>query len=84
MVGAAVATMAAYLLLYVFHLIMARVVINEPYHYPYRFFYAYLLLAVAVTALFYIIVDLTVLRWAIAAVTGALLLWRIVKNKSIF
>lgn len=84
MVGAAVATMAAYLLLYVFHLVMARVVINEPYHYPYRFFYAYLLLAVAVTALFYIIVDLTVLRWAIAAVTGVLLLWRIVKNKSIF
>lgn len=84
MLGAALATLAAYVLLYLFHLIMARFVIREPYHYPYRFFYVYLLIALGMTGLFYLLIDMALVRWAIAVVVAVLLLCRIIRNKSIF
>ena len=84
MVGAAVATAISYVLLYIFHLIMAHVTIKAPYHYPYRFFYVYLAVVLVATAVFYLIEDLFFIRWAIFAAAAVLTLLRIYKNKSIF
>lgn len=84
MLGAAVATLVSYALLYLFHLFIARVIIKEEYHYPYKFFYIYLLVVAAMIGLFYLILDLVLIRWAIFLLAAALILWRIYKNKSIF
>lgn len=84
MIGAATATLLAYVLLYVFHLIMAKWVIRETYHYPYRFFHVYMLIVLGMGGLFYLLVDHPLVRWSIAAVTAALMLIRVWRNKSIF
>ncbi len=84
MMGAAFATLVSYAALYLFHLIIVKFVIKEEYHYPYKFFYAYLAVAVVFTALFYIIADLPLVRWFIFAIAAVLILLRVFKNKSIF
>lgn len=84
MMGAAVATLLSYVLLYLFHLFMARKMIKEEYHYPYNFFYWYLLIVLLMTGLFYLIIDLPLIRWAIFAGAAVLTVMRVYKNKSIF
>ncbi len=84
MVGAAAATLLSYALLYLFHLFIARVVIKEEYHYPYKFFYIYLAVVILFAALFYFIIDLVWIRWAIFLLAAVLVVMRILKNKSIF
>jgi O-antigen/teichoic acid export membrane protein len=83
MVGAAVATMLSYGLLYAFHLFMAHSM-KQPYHYPFKFFYVYMAAVGGMIALFYVIIDMPLIRWAIFAVAAVLLLLRVWKNKSIF
>ncbi len=84
MIGAAVATLASYALLYVFHLCMAQWVIKEKYHYPYKFFYVYLAVVGIMIGLFYVIADMVFVRWAIFALAAAAIVLRVWKNKSIF
>ncbi|MBQ4037092.1 MAG: flippase [Clostridia bacterium] len=84
MIGAAVATMISYGALYLFHLIMARYVIKEEYHYPYKFFYFYLAVLLVFTGVYYLIADLLWLRWVLFAIAAAAALGRIIRNKSIF
>ena len=84
MMGAAAATLISYVLLYAFHLFMAKAVIKEQYHYPYKFFYAYLAVVVVFVALFYVIKDIIWLRWLIFVLSAALLLRRVYRNRSIF
>jgi len=84
MMGAAVSTLVSYALLYVFHLCMAKWVIKEEYHYPYKFFYVYVAVVAVMIGLFYIIADMVLLRWVIFAVAAAAILLRVWKNKSIF
>lgn len=84
--GAAFSTVLSYALLYVLHLFIATVLIKKPYHYPYKFFYAYLAAMIFFTALFYFIKgsSFMLLRWGIFALAALLLLFRVIKNKSIF
>lgn len=84
MFGAAIATLISYGLLYLFHSIMARVLIKEEYHYNYKFFYGYLVAVGTLTGLFYLLIDMPVIRWAIFAAAAIVLLIRTIKNKSIF
>ena len=84
MMGAAVATLAAYFLLFVFHQIIARYVIKQPYHYPWRFFLPGII-AVAVTCVvFYLIFDHRLWRWGLGAILGLLLIRRVYANGSLF
>lgn len=82
--GAALATMISSALLYLFHLFIAKFRIKEEYHYPYKFFYVYLAIVIASAIIFYLIIDLFIIRWSIFVLAGILLLYRIIKNKSIF
>lgn len=84
MFGAATATMISYGLLYLFHLFIAHIVIKEKYHYPYKFFYVYLTVVIIFIAIFYLIIELVVIRWFIFFTTALMLLIRVLKNKSIF
>ncbi len=84
MVGAAVATVASYVLLWAFHSFFARRVVKEPYHFAFREFYWYLLAVAIAVALFYLIADLWYIRWLLCACLGVVLLLKIKKQKSIF
>lgn len=84
MVGAAVATVSSYVVLWIFHSLLSRFVIKEEYHFKYKEFYIYLAITAAFTALFYLVKDMWYIRWPFCAVLGVLLLLRIKKQKSIF
>ncbi len=84
MMGAAIATVISYGILYLFHLVMAQVTIKEEYHYKYKFFYIYLAVMMAFTLLFYLLIDMPYIRWTIFFAAAILLLLRVIKNKSIF
>lgn len=84
MYGAAIATVVSYVLLWIFHLLFARSVIKEPYHFAFKEFYGYLLAVAVAIAFFYVIVDLWYVRWPLCVCLGIVLLLRIKKQKSIF
>ncbi len=85
MIGAAVATCASYVCLYIFHSILAHFVIPEEYHYKgFKTIHLYTAIAVAGTGLFYLIQDFAWLRWGIFAVLAVLLLTKVIKQKTIF
>lgn len=84
MYGAAAATAASYALLWVFHMILAKLVIKETYHFPFGELYVYFGITAAGTACFYLIRELWMIRWGIFLVLAVLILWRIIKQKSIF
>lgn len=84
MMGAAVSTLLSYALLYLFHLCIAKWIIKEEYHYPYKFFYVYTAVVGVMIALFYLITDMVLVRWLIFVAAAAAILLRVLKNKSIF
>jgi O-antigen/teichoic acid export membrane protein len=84
MMGAAVATMIAYISLFVFHQLIAKYVVKHEYHFGFKD-YGLTLPAVGVSVIaFYLLKDFWYIRWAIGVVLGIMLLRRILKNKSIF
>ena len=84
MVGAAVATAASYVLLWIFHMFFARFAIKQQYHFAFREFYWYLAAVAVAIAMFYAIADLWYVRWPLFACLGVVLLLQIKKQKSIF
>lgn len=83
MVGAAIATMVAYLFLFLFHFLIARLFLGDR-NYPAS---AYLVGAVAVSlvaTMSYLLRDFVIIRWAIALVVLAMLAYRLVKVRTIF
>ena len=85
MTGAAIATLASYILLFIFHSIAAEFVIKEEYHYKgFKRVYIYMSIVLASCGLFYLIRDLVIVRWAIFASLAVALVVRTIKNKSIF
>ena len=85
MTGAAVATFISYVLLFTFHVIIAKYVIKEEYHYKgFRSFYICIPVVAGGTALFYVIKDMPVLRWILFVGIAAVLIGRTVKNRTLF
>lgn len=84
MMGAAIATCLSYALLYLFHSVISRFLIKEDYHYSFKEFHLFTLIACAGIGLFYLIQNLAWLRWSIFAVLAAALLVRTIRNRSIF
>ncbi len=84
MIGAAVATTASYILLFVFHQIIAKYIIKQSYHCKTRSFIPAIIAVIAACIIFYLTLGLWYIRWAVGAILGILLLTRIYKNKSIF
>ena len=83
--GASLATMISYVMLFVFHQIMAKFVVKEAvYHYQLRIFIPGLAAVIVTSALFYLLFDFWYLRWIIGAALGCYLLFRLYKQRSIF
>ena len=83
--GASFATMISYIMLFVFHHIMAKFVVKDAvYHYKMRIFLPGLIAVVATAGLFYLLLDYWYVRWLIGAAMGVYMLIRIYKQKSIF
>lgn len=83
--GASLATMLSYIMLFVFHQIMAKYVVKEAaYHYKLRIFLPGLIAVCAVGGLFYPLLDFWYIRWGLGAAMGVYMLVRLYKQKSIF
>ncbi len=83
--GASIATMISYIMLFVFHHIIAHFAVKEAkYHYKFRTFVPGII-AVAVTgAVFYLLLDYAYVRWGLGVVLGIYILVRMIRQKSIF
>ena len=84
MLGAAIATLASYIALFLFHEIIARFVVKEYNYLGILFYLKGLILMISATVLTYIFIDLWVIRWSIGTIIGLILILRIVKKRSIF
>lgn len=83
MTGAAVATLAAQVLIFVAHDIVARISIKN-YHYKWSF-YIEGIIPVAIMFVFsYILFDYCIIRWIIAVLIGLYALRMIITNKALF
>lgn len=83
--GASLATMFSYMMLFVFHHIIAKFLIEDAvYHYKIITFVPGMI-AVAVTCVvFYLFIDYWYIRWTMGAVLGIYMLIRVYRQKSIF
>lgn len=83
MMGAALATMCAYLALFLFHFLIARYALGDR-NYPARAFAVGLAAVLAACALCYPLDGLPVVRWIAGAALLAAALGRVIKNRTIF
>lgn len=81
--GAAVASLAAYMGLFFFHFCIARFALGDR-NYPARKLFIGLALVTAASLAYYPLSEFTVLRWAIGLVLLVVALGRIVKTRTIF
>lgn len=82
-IGAAAATVVAFVFLFLFHDIIARhVVKNLEYHF--KFYLRGLVPVVSVAIFYYFTLSFWYIRWAIAVCLGVFLLLRIIKQKALF
>lgn len=82
MVGSAVATCAAFVLLFVMHHISARIMVDE-YTMTLKWFAPYVITCVCATAALTFLVDMLAARWVLSLVLCVLLVVRFKKNRSI-
>lgn len=85
MIGAAVATAAAYIFLFVFHHIIAKIIDKEgQYRFSLWFYLKSVIPVLAGCVLFYLLFDLWPVRWLLAVADGLYILYSVYKRKSIF
>lgn len=84
MMGAAFATAVSYALLWIFHMVLARVFIKEEYHFRSKVYYPGLAATLGFAALFYVIKDMWYIRWPIFLCLAAAVLLKVIKQKAIF
>lgn len=83
--GASVATMISYIMLFVFHHLMSRFVIKDAvYHYKMRLFLPGIAAVLVTAVLFYLLLDYWYVRWILGAGLGVYLIRRIYTQRSIF
>ena len=83
-IGAAATTAISYIMLFLFHQIIAKYVIKKGYHYSFSMFLPGICAMILVSVLFYVTIDLWYIRWPIGMILGVILFWRVYRNKSIF
>lgn len=83
-IGAAVGTMIAHVILFLFHFITARFIIKSEFEYKWHIFLPGLIIVCIACAITPFFRDFIILRWVLAASIGIYLLIDIYKNKSIF
>lgn len=83
-IGAAVGTMIAHCILFLFHFIIARFIMKQEFEYKYHIFIPGFLVILAFCIITPLIKDYIIIRWIIACLIGLYLLHDIYKKKSIF
>lgn len=83
MMGAAIATLAVQVLIFVAHDILARKWIGG-YHYEWSFYVKGIIPVIATAIIAYGMLDYVVIRWICAVIIGITALFRIIKYKAIF
>jgi O-antigen/teichoic acid export membrane protein len=81
--GAAIATLIAFVFMFIFHEIIARFIIKN-YDYNFMMYLKGLIPVIIVSVLYYFTQGLWYIRWGIGIILGIYLLKRIIKNKAIF
>jgi len=84
MIGAAVATAVSYIFLWIFHSILARLTIKEPYPFEDKPLLLGFGAVSAALGIFYLIADMWYIRWVVFALLAAAILLKIKKQKTIF
>lgn len=83
--GASLATMFSYIMLFIFHHIIAKFFVKgQKYHYKLITFVPSMIAVALACAAFYAFIDYWYIRWAIGAALGVYMLLRLYKQKSIF
>lgn len=83
--GAAVSTAITYFFEFVFHYFYVKRYIHEAeYPLDFKFFVRYIMIFISFWILFYIIKNITLIRWTIGISLGIVLIFRIYKRKTIF
>lgn len=84
MYGAAIATVIAYVLLFVFHNICSLKINRGDYVFKWKYYAKYFLILLGFSILFYVFLDAVIVRWIIAVVAAMILINQIYRTKSIF
>lgn len=81
MLGAAIATLTAYFLLFLIHAIIAKHM--EGYHYKWYFYIKGLFPVMVCFVLTYVFEDYMIVRWGIGICIAIMLIWRVLKKKTL-
>ncbi len=84
MFGAAIATVLAYLLLFIVHYCVAHRMKEQKFHVYFREYLPWLVLSLLVFSMFYWLADFWYIRWALGAAIGLIEFMRIKKRRSLF
>ncbi len=84
MKGAAYATLFSYIILFLFHHLVSNFIVKEEYHYRFKTFAPYILFVISSSVIFNFVEDNWLLRWSVGICLGVHLVFKIVRNKSIF
>nr|WP_288886118.1 oligosaccharide flippase family protein [uncultured Blautia sp.] len=82
--GAAIATTLSYLFLFAMHYVVVNRVLQYKYYMKIRLFIPGIIAVLSTVFLVYILIDLPIIRWLLATVTGIFEIYRIIQRKSIF
>ena len=82
--GAAIATLLAHILLFVFHEIIADKVVKSDYHYSFQIFVPGLLFTTFFICLSYFLEDYMMIRWIVGILFSVYFVLDIYKRKSLF
>ncbi|MDY3973342.1 oligosaccharide flippase family protein [uncultured Veillonella sp.] len=83
-VGSALATLIAHIMLFVFQQIISSYIIKYPYHYNWRFFVPGILIMTIVTVGFYSLESLILIRWGIGVLFSIYFFFDIYRRKKLF
>lgn len=82
--GAAIATMVAQFLLFMFHYIAARFVIKKEFDYRLSFFIAPIIFEIVFVIAGYLLMNYMIIRWVLFFVISAYLTYDVIQQRSIF
>lgn len=83
-VGSALATLIAHIMLFVFQQIISSYIIKHSYHYSWRFFVPGILIMTIVTVGFYSLENLILIRWGIGLLFSVYFFFDIYRRKKLF
>lgn len=82
--GAAIATLASYLLLFVFHSICSSRIIKGHFPYTIRFYLRNIAIVILVSGFYWMFEDLWYVRWAAAVIVGVVIIKDVYKYRTLF